>query len=99
MAGLAAYIFQNQSVILSAQRILLRHLTHHKIQFSHKISPGTFTNRHSESVNLHCALLEKYETVYSSVKQCSLLPLVSISWKLHEYQSKRYPLFPTKTDP
>ena len=47
-----------------------------------------------------CTQFEERETVYSSVKQCSLLLLVSISWKFHECSSIRYyVMLPTTTDP
>ena len=56
--------------------------------------------KHSESANPHHALFEEREAVYSSVKQCSLLLLVSISWKFHECPSIRYSvMLPANTDP
>ena len=43
--------------------------------------------KHSESAHLRHASFEERESVYSSVKQCSLLLLVSISWKFYECPS------------
>ena len=58
-----------------------------------------WNKKHYEGTNIHRAWFWKQETIYSGMKPCRLLLLVSISWINHEYPSIRYSvMLPTNMD-